>query len=44
MQEVISALQSLVPGYVRSDASKMQEAISALLNRDEVLLKDQAQI
>lgn len=36
--------ESLVPGCVRNDSSKVQEAISALLNRDEVLLKGQAEI
>lgn len=36
--------ESLVPGCVGSDTSKVQEAISALLNRDELLLKGQAQI
>lgn len=36
--------ESLVPGCVRNHTSKVQEAISALLNRDEVLLKGQAQI
>lgn len=35
---------SLVPGCMRSDTSKVQEAISAVLNTDEVLLKDQAQM
>lgn len=29
---------------MRSDPSKAQEAISALLDTDEVLLKDQAQM
>lgn len=34
---------SLVPGCM-SDTSKVQEAIGALLNTDEVLLTDQAQM
>lgn len=35
---------SLVPGCTRSDTSKVQVSISALLDTDEMLLKDQAQM